>query len=181
MQDEGGFSGRHHQLPHIHRNSLLHPNSHFMYLRFNAHKLQSLTHSFIINKYSLPLKLYSPTLHFLRKFTANFSPDFNWPEPQCTYLLMNETVPFQTRCSILWTFFCTRHERFSVSCARSCWNTWELSVKPFHTNGVLLWDIASLWGKMPPSLYFCAYVGCEENASFAVNVLWQCTKFCVTQ
>jgi len=54
MQYEGGFSGRHHMLSHIHRNKIIQPNAHF---RFNIHKVLSLTNSFIINKYSLPVKL----------------------------------------------------------------------------------------------------------------------------
>jgi hypothetical protein len=72
----GGFSGRHHLLPHLHRNNLLQPNSYFMHFRYSAHKVKASTNSFII-KNSLPVKLHSPTIHFHKTFTTNFSPEFN--------------------------------------------------------------------------------------------------------
>ena len=71
--------------------------------------------------------------------------------------------------------FCTCQERFSVSYAISCLNTWKLFVKSFHINEALLWNIAGLWGQMPQSLYFCTYVGCEEHAAFAGHVFYPLT------
>jgi hypothetical protein len=89
-------------------------------------------------------------------------------------LLMNEIVPFQTRCLILWTFFVSARRCFQFL-MQEVFEYIKLFVKPFHTNEALLWDIASLWGQMPQSLYFCIYVGREEHAAFAVHVFYPLT------